>query len=79
MLRAACSRSATRSWASTSTGVTSSARGVAERLELPDEERATLLQAAALHDIGKAAIPDAILDKPGPLDERSGRSCASTP
>jgi HD-GYP domain-containing protein (c-di-GMP phosphodiesterase class II) len=28
-----------------------------------------LLQAAALHDVGKVAIPDAILDKPGPLDE----------
>ena len=26
--------------------------------------------AARLHDIGKIAIPDAILDKPGPLDER---------
>ena len=26
--------------------------------------------AAALHDIGKLAIPEAILNKPGPLDER---------
>jgi HD-GYP domain-containing protein (c-di-GMP phosphodiesterase class II) len=25
--------------------------------------------AAELHDVGKLAIPDAILDKPGPLDE----------
>ena len=28
-----------------------------------------LLQAASLHDVGKAAIPDEILDKPGPLDD----------
>lgn len=27
-----------------------------------------LVSAAALHDIGKAAIPDGILSKPGPLD-----------
>jgi HD-GYP domain-containing protein (c-di-GMP phosphodiesterase class II) len=26
--------------------------------------------AARLHDVGKAAIPAAILNKPGPLDER---------
>jgi HD-GYP domain-containing protein (c-di-GMP phosphodiesterase class II) len=26
--------------------------------------------AAELHDIGKAAVPDEILDKPGPLDDR---------
>jgi diguanylate cyclase (GGDEF)-like protein len=42
---------------------------VAEVLDLPDEERVHLLCAAALHDIGKAAVPDAILGKPGPLDE----------
>jgi HD-GYP domain-containing protein (c-di-GMP phosphodiesterase class II) len=42
---------------------------MADRLRVPDEERAGLLQAASLHDIGKAAIPDAILTKPGPLDE----------
>jgi two-component system cell cycle response regulator len=35
---------------------------VAERLGIAEEERATLLRAASLHDIGKAAIPDAILD-----------------
>jgi two-component system cell cycle response regulator len=28
-----------------------------------------LLRAAELHDVGKLGIPDAILDKPGPLDE----------
>lgn len=35
-----------------------------------DEERIeTLEMAALLHDIGKVAVPDSILNKPGPLDE----------
>jgi diguanylate cyclase (GGDEF)-like protein/PAS domain S-box-containing protein len=49
--------------------VTGLTAAVADRLELPDEERAPLLQAASLHDVGKAAIPDEILNKRGPLDE----------
>jgi diguanylate cyclase (GGDEF)-like protein len=49
--------------------VTALCARVAEHLELPEEERVPLLQAASLHDIGKAAIPDAILSKPGALDE----------
>jgi diguanylate cyclase (GGDEF)-like protein/PAS domain S-box-containing protein len=49
--------------------VTDLAAAVADRLGLPDEERAPLLQAAALHDVGKAAIPDSIVDKQGPLDD----------
>ena len=49
--------------------VTSLADAVADSLGLPDEERAPLLQAASLHDVGKAAIPDEILNKQGPLDE----------
>jgi two-component system cell cycle response regulator len=35
---------------------------------MSDEEIDHLLQAAELHDVGKMAIPDAILKKPGPLD-----------
>jgi diguanylate cyclase (GGDEF)-like protein len=42
-------------------------RRVALVLDLPDEEREPLTQAAALHDVGKAAVPDDILEKPGPL------------
>jgi diguanylate cyclase (GGDEF)-like protein len=42
---------------------------VGRLLGLDEEELALLLLAAPLHDIGKAAIPDAILNKPGPLDE----------
>jgi diguanylate cyclase (GGDEF)-like protein len=44
-------------------------RAVAERLGLGPEDVGPLLQAASLHDIGKAAIPDSILDKPGPLTD----------
>jgi PAS domain S-box-containing protein/diguanylate cyclase (GGDEF)-like protein len=36
---------------------------------LPEDQMAPLLQAAALHDIGKAAIPDEVLHKPGPLND----------
>jgi two-component system, cell cycle response regulator len=42
---------------------------VALELAMTAEDRTTLWQAASLHDIGKAAVPDAILDKPGPLDD----------
>ena len=45
------------------------AEPVAEALGIPADEIPTLRHAAELHDIGKVAIPDAILNKPGPLDE----------
>jgi diguanylate cyclase (GGDEF)-like protein len=44
-------------------------QAVADELGLWPEEAAPLLQAASLHDVGKVAIPDAILDKPGPLTD----------
>jgi HD-GYP domain-containing protein (c-di-GMP phosphodiesterase class II) len=40
----------------------------ATKLSLPVEEVEQIWQAAELHDVGKVAIPDAILDKPAPLD-----------
>ena len=49
--------------------VTDLCEAVGRRLDLSEEMMTSLLQAAALHDVGKVAIPDAILDKPGPLDE----------
>jgi diguanylate cyclase (GGDEF)-like protein/PAS domain S-box-containing protein len=49
--------------------VTDLCEAVGRELGLSDEQMTPLLQAAALHDVGKVAIPDAILDKPGPLDE----------
>ena len=42
---------------------------VAEILGLGEEEIRTIEMAAPLHDIGKIAIPDAVLMKPGKLDE----------
>ncbi len=50
-------------------GVTALARRVARRLALAPEEQEDVARAADLHDIGKMAIPDAILNKPGPLDD----------
>ena len=42
----------------------------ARRLGMGDEESEQVSHAGELHDIGKVAIPDAILSKPGPLDPR---------
>ncbi len=46
------------------------AAATATRLGLDDDDVLRVRLAAELHDIGKAAVPDAILTKPGPLDER---------
>ena len=56
-----------------SSDVMSLARGVARRLGLSPDECEIVARAAELHDIGKMAIPDAILSKPGPLDDREWR------
>ena len=50
-------------------GVAELAVAIGARLGLMPEELEDLRQAAELHDMGKVAIPDAILDKPGPLDD----------
>jgi two-component system cell cycle response regulator len=42
---------------------------VGRRLGMDGEELDVLARAAELHDVGKIAIPDAILNKPGPLDD----------
>lgn len=42
---------------------------VALQLGLPPEQVACSEQVALLHDIGKIGIPDAVLQKPGPLDD----------
>ena len=41
---------------------------IGERMGLPAGERAELRQAAELHDIGKLAIPEEVLNRPGPLE-----------
>lgn len=50
-------------------GVARLARLTAFELGLPEFEVRRTQLAAELHDVGKAAIPDTILSKPGPLDE----------
>lgn len=42
---------------------------VGRRLGMDAEALDVLTRAAELHDIGKMAVPDAILEKPGPLDD----------
>ncbi|HEY2435809.1 MAG TPA: diguanylate cyclase, partial [Solirubrobacteraceae bacterium] len=42
---------------------------VARRFSLPVEDVESVRQAAELHDVGKVAIPDAILFKPGSLND----------
>jgi diguanylate cyclase (GGDEF)-like protein len=45
------------------------ARLVGARLGMDADDLDVLVRAAELHDVGKMAVPDAILDKPGPLNE----------
>ena len=45
------------------------AEAVGELMGLPEHRLHTLRQTAELHDIGKMSIPDAVLDKPGPLTD----------
>ena len=54
------------------------ADGTARKLGLPDQEVTQIRLAAELHDIGKSAIPDAVLGKPR-LTPASGTSSAVTP
>ena len=51
------------------TRVVELAARLGRRLGLSDEEMRELAYAALVHDIGKVGVPDAILYKPGPLDE----------
>jgi two-component system cell cycle response regulator len=51
-------------------GVSRLAMGVATRLDFGDEEIEEVVRAAELHDVGKMAIPDEVLRKPGPLNEQ---------
>jgi len=51
-------------------GVAKLAMGVGTRLSLIPEELDEVVRAAELHDVGKMAIPDEILHKPGPLSDQ---------
>jgi diguanylate cyclase (GGDEF)-like protein len=50
-------------------GVSALAVAVGRRLELNAEQLDEVARAAELHDVGKIAVPDEILHKPGPLDD----------
>ena len=45
------------------------ARSVAQEMGLDGERLEEVVRAAELHDVGKVAVPDAILNKPGPLTD----------
>jgi hypothetical protein len=55
------------------------ARATAERLGLPDERVDRVHAAGVLHDLGKLAIADAILHKPGTLDDAEWREIQRHP
>jgi two-component system cell cycle response regulator len=50
-------------------GVAELAEALARRMALPDTDIARARLAGALHEVGKMAIPDAILEKPGPFTD----------
>jgi len=52
---------------------------LAERLGLPEEQRVALRRAGVVHDIGKVAVPEQILLKPGPLDPDERRIMETHP
>ncbi len=56
-----------------SEGVAHLCAGLGRGLGLDAEAQDVLVRAAELHDIGKIAIPDEILLKPGPLDDEEWR------
>jgi hypothetical protein len=53
--------------------------GIARAMGLDEETVEQVRLAGLLHDLGKIAIPDRILQKPDKLDPTSCASCASTP
>src|SRR3954447_12864568 len=52
---------------------------MARRLELPDNEIDRIRVAALLHDVGKVAVPEEILDKPAPLSSAEWRTVVQHP
>jgi diguanylate cyclase (GGDEF)-like protein len=54
-------------------GVAGLAEAVSRRLLVSEPELRAVRQAAEFHDVGKLAIPEEILNKPGPLSEEEWR------
>ena len=59
--------------------ITTIVESMARSLQLPDAEVERIRVAAMLHDIGKLALPDEILDKPSPLTSAEWRSVVQHP
>jgi putative nucleotidyltransferase with HDIG domain len=59
--------------------VTNLALRVADALNLSESQQTALRWGAYLHDVGKIAIPDAVLLKPGPLDDVEWETIRSHP
>ena len=57
-----------------SEGVRELAVGIARRQGLPEAEVRQIHRAALLHDVGKLGVSNAVLDKPGKLDDREFRA-----
>ncbi len=55
------------------------ARALGEKLQLPESQLSQIHDAALLHDVGKIAIDDAILNKPGKLTEEEFTSIRRHP
>ena len=51
---------------------------LAREIGYPADQQVHIRRGALLHDIGKLAIPDAVLLKPSSLTEENGASCAGT-
>lgn len=62
-----------------SVSVANTAMSIAKKLRLADSRIALLRRAALLHDLGKMAIPDSILHKPGELDAAEWQLIRSHP
>ena len=60
-------------------GSRESAAAVARELGLSEREVIDVKQVALLHDIGKIALPDGILRKPGPLDDEEWKAMRHHP
>jgi hypothetical protein len=52
---------------------------MARQLQLPDTEVDRIRIAALLHDVGKVAVPQSILDKPAPLSSAEWRTVVQHP
>ena len=55
------------------------AKSIAEEKDLDEEDLFTIEIGALLHDVGKIGVPDAILLKPGPLEEEETKEIREHP